>query len=418
MPKQLLETAGRMSRAGRDWRLDVIVLIALGAVITILFAVTDLDVAVARVFYSADAQNHWPLGRQMPWSVLYRMAPWITASLVLAGFSALAVGHARGRDGWRRQATFVLLSVVLGPGLIINGIFKDHWDRPRPRDIVEFAGQLHYAPAPLRGEGGASFPCGHCSVGFLYAVGWWIWRRRRPSWAGASLAAGLIAGTALGLGRMAAGGHFLSDVFWSAFLALGLAHALYYYALRIPAHEAQQNDAAVTRTPISRARYALPILAALGGMAVLVALFATPHGTQLATEIPFASLGRVPKIFELTARAANVEITIVDSPAAQVSVAGELHGFGLPTSQLLARSEFEAEPTPTLRYLIEQRGWFTDLDAAVSIRLPIGQLERIVVRLSRGNVKVTDATRAHVVNSGGVQLDLRTQLGHVWTSDR
>jgi lipid A 4'-phosphatase len=38
---------------------------------------------------------------------------------------------------------------------------------------------------------------------------------------------GLAVGFALGLGRMAAGGHFLSDVIWSALLALGLAHALY-----------------------------------------------------------------------------------------------------------------------------------------------------------------------------------------------
>ncbi len=66
------------------------------------------------------------------------------------------------------NGAFLILSVVIGPGLIINAVFKDHWDRPRPRDVVEFGGMLQCTPAPLRGESGESFPCGHCSVGFLY----------------------------------------------------------------------------------------------------------------------------------------------------------------------------------------------------------------------------------------------------------
>jgi membrane-associated PAP2 superfamily phosphatase len=77
----------------------------------------------------------------------------------------------------------LILSVVIGPGLIINAVFKDHWDRPRPRDVVEFGGMLQCTPAPLRGESGESFLCGHCSVGFLFASGWWLWKRRRPGWA-------------------------------------------------------------------------------------------------------------------------------------------------------------------------------------------------------------------------------------------
>lgn len=407
-----------MSFSARDCRFDVIAFLVIGALITVLFAATTLDIAAARAFYSADPRDHWPRGREMPWSLLYRSAPPITASLVLGALAALAFGVARKRDAWRRNAIFVLLSVVIGPGLVVNALFKDHWERPRPREIVEFGGQLPYAAAPLRGAGGKSFPCGHCSVGFLYALGWWIWRRRTPRWAAASLAVGLFAGMALGLGRMAAGGHFLSDVVWSAFLALGFAHVLYHYVLRIPAREAAQSGGVLPASAKARSSYVLPVLAALGGAGVLVALFVTPHGGQINTEIPLASLARAPLVFEVAARSANVEIVLVDAPADQVSVAAELHGFGLPTSRLGARSEFEPEPVPTLRYLIEQHGWFTDLDAGVSVRLPIGQLERIAVRLERGNVKIVDATRARVVASGRLRLDLRTQAGQVLTVER
>jgi len=102
---------------------------------------------------------------------------------------------------------------------------------------------------------------------------------------------------------------------------------------------------------------------------------------------------------------------IGDQPATQMLVEGELHGFGLPTSRLDTSVEFRATPVPTLSYRIEQRGWITDLDASATIRLPPRQLKRIVVRLGHGNIRVTDATRSHVVENRTLQLDLQTKAG-------
>lgn len=406
----VVDGAGRIRLPPRRGGLPgLLFLIALAVAVTVLFAVTRLDIAAARAFYSPDALDHWPLAKQLPWSVLYRLAPWITAVLVLSGLAALAVGITRGHGDWRRHGIFLLLSVVLGPGLLVNTLFKDHWGRPRPRDIVAFGGPLHYRTAPLPGgEGGASFPCGHCSVGFLFAAGWWMWQRRRPVRAWGSLALGLITGFALGLGRMAAGGHFLSDVIWSALLALGVAHVLYYYVLRVPYHESLEAGAAVPRGPISRAQRWIVAGAALGGLGVLLALFAAPHGTELAAEIP---LTVPPRAFEVSAQKANVEIVIVDAPADHVAIDGELHGFGLPMSRLETRADLILKPIPVLRYRIEQHGWLTDLDGIVRARVPAGELERIVVHLDRGNIRVTDATRAGVVRTGRIKLDLRTAAG-------
>jgi membrane-associated PAP2 superfamily phosphatase len=394
----------------RGWRLDALLLIAIGIALTLLFAATPLDIAAARMFYRPDAADHWPLAEHPPWSLLYRMAPWITASLVLIGLSNLLLSLTRRRQSWRRHAIFVLLSVIIGPGLLVNVVFKDHWDRPRPRDIVEFSGPSHYVPAPLRGEGGASFPCGHCSVGYLYGLGWWVWRHRRPHWAVVSLAIGLAMGSVLGLGRMAAGAHFLSDVLWSALLALGLAHLLYYYILRIPAHDTPELPAAADGSTIQRAT---AIAVAVGGVIVLLALFVNPHGTPLAMDIELSSLPSIPKVFEVTADTANVLIVVVDSPTSDIVVAGELHGFGLPTSRLDTHLQFDARPQPTLQYRITQHGWFTDLNGAASFRVPAGQLQRLVVRVDRGNIKVTDTTAAGVIRNGRLQLDLRTRRGVV-----
>jgi membrane-associated PAP2 superfamily phosphatase len=400
------------------WLLEAAVFAIIAVFVTLVFAFTPLDIEAARLFYRPEAVDHWMLAKQLPWSVLYRAAPWITASLVVLGLVALAAGTLRHQILWRRQAVFLLLSVVIGPGLLINAIFKDHWDRPRPREIVAFGGPLQYVVAPLPGrESGKSFPCGHCSVGFLYGAGWWVWRRRRPTRARISLGVGLVAGVALGLGRMAAGGHFLSDVVWSLILAYAVCHLIYYHVLHLHRHEFAQSLALPPHHLHPRWHRATAIAAVLGGVAVLIALFATPHGAELKNVIPVSSLPSAPRVMIFEAKAADVEIVLLDPTESQISIEGELHGFGLPTSRLHGSVAFEREPQPTLRYRIEQTGWFTDLDGAATVLLPTAGLERVVVRLGHGNIRVRDETRSGVVRRREVQLDLVTADGHVQAPD-
>lgn len=219
-------------RPDLGWRPGAVLLLAVAIVTTALFAFTPLDVDAARLFYDPYSLNHWPLASRMPWVVLYRAAPWLTVGLLVWGLAALARGIAKRDDTLRRHGIVILLSVALGPGLLANVILKDHWDRPRPRDVIELGGQMQYIPAPFRGAGGASFPCGHCTVGFLYGAGWWLWRRRRRTRAAASLAAGVLAGSLLGLERVVAGGHFLSDIFWAALIVFGTTHLVYHLVFR------------------------------------------------------------------------------------------------------------------------------------------------------------------------------------------
>jgi membrane-associated PAP2 superfamily phosphatase len=134
---------------------------------------------------------------------------------------ALTPGTLRpGARRWRSTGAFLLITLILGPGVLVNAVFKNHWGRPRPKHIVQFDGTQPYRPPLLKGEAGTakSFPAGHPSVAFAYAAIFLLLRPKRPRLAWAVLGASTAIGAGMGAARMAAGGHFLSDVLWSALI--------------------------------------------------------------------------------------------------------------------------------------------------------------------------------------------------------
>jgi membrane-associated PAP2 superfamily phosphatase len=126
---------------------------------------------------------------------------------------------------WRKPALYLLLVTALGPGLVVNLVFKDHWGRPRPVHMVEFGGGHHYVP-PLKiaNTNEKSFTCGHCSVSFIAFAFYFLARKRKILY----FALTILFGLAMGLTRMSAGGHFVSDILWSGYLVFLVAWLLYY----------------------------------------------------------------------------------------------------------------------------------------------------------------------------------------------
>jgi len=115
-----------MSVHRREWFPEAMLLIAAVGLVTVIFAFTPLDIAAARVFYRPGDQDHWPLAERFPWSYFYQLAPAITASLIVFGLVALVAGQVYGQERWRAYGTFLILCVIIGPGLIINAGLKDH----------------------------------------------------------------------------------------------------------------------------------------------------------------------------------------------------------------------------------------------------------------------------------------------------
>jgi hypothetical protein len=156
----------------------------------------------------------------------------ITTGFLTVGLLALMCGRtnpscAARAEGWRENGVFLILLVLIGPAL---------------------GDSLHLAPS---------------SAGFYIAAGWWIGKRYHSAWAWASLAGGLILGVTLGFSGMATGSLSLSEVLWSGLAVLGLAHALYYYVLRLPLSARRQRRGSSARLPGLPAMCLLLVVAAV-----------------------------------------------------------------------------------------------------------------------------------------------------------
>lgn len=195
---------------------------------TALFWLTDLDKQLSALFYQSghNSGEDWPYRHWGLVKVLYDYAFPFTA---IAGLTAIVVyiaGHFHHYTRrFRRRALYILLVIALGPGVVVNLVFKDHWGRPRPVHVQEFGGEYAYVP-PLQmaDTPDKSFVCGHCSVGYAFFVLYFLSQNHKPLYFILTLT---LAWT-MGFTRMASGGHFASDILWSGYLVFLVAYALYY----------------------------------------------------------------------------------------------------------------------------------------------------------------------------------------------
>ncbi|CAK0771350.1 lipid A 4'-phosphatase [Azospirillaceae bacterium] len=125
-----------------------------------------------------------------------------------------------------RQWLFLLIALILGPGLTANVILKTQWDRARPAHVEAFGGSKRFSPALVisdQCDHNCSFVSGDASTGFfLHSFAYVVLRRRRRLFFG-----GLAIGALVGGVRMAQGAHFLSDVFYAGLVVVGVTAASY-----------------------------------------------------------------------------------------------------------------------------------------------------------------------------------------------
>jgi lipid A 4'-phosphatase len=240
---------------------------AIGAALAALFLFAPgLDLAVSRLFY--DSGSGFFLAGRLPVKLIEGAIPWLVGLIVVIVLVGAAWLLLAGRPLWRLDRAalmFLVAATALGPGLIVNTLLKDHWGRARPYQIAEFGGVRQFTPAPLPAaqcERNCAFVSGHAALGFsLVSFALLLpWGRRRQLAVAAALGVGML----VGLARIAAGRHFLSDVAFAGWVICATSWLLYrwivvgagarhlYGAIGTAARGAAAYAARLYRRPASR----------------------------------------------------------------------------------------------------------------------------------------------------------------------
>jgi lipid A 4'-phosphatase len=119
-----------------------------------------------------------------------------------------------------RAMIFLIATMVIGPGLIVNLGFKDHWHRPRPVQTQDFNGPSPFTPW-YDDNGGCKKNCSFVSG--EAATGFWMVAPASvlpPPWRAPAMVAAFGFGFGASLLRLAFGGHYLSDVLLGGLITL------------------------------------------------------------------------------------------------------------------------------------------------------------------------------------------------------
>jgi membrane-associated PAP2 superfamily phosphatase len=209
----------RFLPAGLTARAVGLILVGLAVLTGLVFAIVPgIDLAVAGFFHGLAVSDTMPrLFRAI--GVLRTLEPVVTMLAVAPAVVVLIV-----KLFWPKRATimparaalFLILSLVLGPGLLVNTVLKDHWARPRPGMVANLGGDMTFRPW-WDPRGTCTYNCSFVSGETSSAV--WLAAPALlvpPPWRYAAFAGVAIYAAGIGVMRLLLGGHFLSDVLFSA----------------------------------------------------------------------------------------------------------------------------------------------------------------------------------------------------------
>jgi membrane-associated phospholipid phosphatase len=204
----------------------LLIYVVLAALTLAVFAMwPELDLAGARYFYhdggffGRDSLERF--GRDF-----FRVTPFV----VLTAYAALWFAKHRGaRLCWApsgRAVIFLIATMAIGPGLIVNLGLKSHWHRPRPVQTQDFNGPSPFKPW-YEDDGGCQKNCSFVSG--EAATGFWMVAPASvapPPWRGPAIVAAFAFGFGASFLRLAFGGHYLSDVLLGGLITLILVEII------------------------------------------------------------------------------------------------------------------------------------------------------------------------------------------------
>jgi len=346
-------------------------------VVTGVFDYWDLDRRISSIFYTDSAG--WFLNGKPPWSWLYHYGTIPGVVLTAGSLVLLVAGVVRPRyRPWRRYALLVFLTALIGGGLIVNSVLKPFWGRPRPGQVTEFGGQWEYR-SPLQpgvpGKG-QSFPCGHCTMGYIFVTLFFL-RRHSPRLAYLGGAFGILYGVLVSVGRVVEGGHFPTDTVWSLGIILLVAGVSYYFILKIPDSDHRPDR------PLSPARrrlllYGLPVI-----LALLSAAFFTrrPFYETYVRTFPISPSTR---ILEVVTNASPDRFLVLYRPGSSGRIRVDASGFGWATaSHGLLVEEDTSSSAKRIVLTVQPKGYFSEITHQIEVDLPEAVRDSVTVELKK-----------------------------------
>ncbi len=206
----------------------------LSSILLILYP--QIDIQITSLFYTPEQgfylKDSWWV------TLLYNSVPILLKTVVFGVLGLYLFNKIFRRNLLKvngRITLYLLIALIVGPGLIVNSLFKDHFGRARPLTVTEFGGDKIFTPAFVisdQCEKNCSFSSGHAAGAFFVLALVFLTTRKRGWW----FALATLYGFSVGLARIAAGGHFFSDVFISYFVVLSICQLSYELIIRQDSH--------------------------------------------------------------------------------------------------------------------------------------------------------------------------------------
>ena len=175
----------------------------------------SLDLYMGSLFYYGDKQ--FLIQSYSPVSILFRkiLLPLILIYIFVLPLVLRFLPLQKIYFGYKfslSEIVYIWVSGTVTILLVVNVVLKNMWGRARPNDVSYFNGFQDFTPWYKISNACASncsFVSGDSSVGFLLVVFYFITKKN------VYLYLGLVLGSLLGFIRIAAGGHFFSDIIFS-----------------------------------------------------------------------------------------------------------------------------------------------------------------------------------------------------------
>ncbi len=343
-------------------KLDLIILFVLAVLSVILFRLINIDLTVQRMFFHSE--TGWFLKETPPWNWFYHYSnlPALILSVLSLVVFALSFNFAKFYR-YKLISLFLVLVMIIGPGLLINSILKDNWGRPRPRNITEFGGKYSYEELlEIDPESkGKSFPCGHCSMGFYFMAFYFVLRKRKRILSYLFLFGGIVYGLLIGMARIIQGGHFASDVILSGILVY-LTAAGFFYLFKLDKNIFPRSSF----HPDPKRKLLNLIILILIIFLIIGVLTATPFEEKknIISQLQKREYDAIN--YQLEIFQGDVEIEFTNNFQINFSA----HGFGFPQSDIDHNfTEFVRNDTLFIHYRQEKDGFFTELNAENQFQL-------------------------------------------------